>query len=249
MLYASFATGFKAGGFNGRANKVINIGPYEPEEVNAYEIGLKSEWLDRRLRANVAAFYNKYSDMQVDVIIPSTVGSGQETLVRNAGTASTSGVEIEVNALPAAGLSLNLSLGYLNAKYTSFFADVSGTGVPSDNTNLKLRRAPKWTTTGGASYDMPLGNYGTLSYHADLNYISEYETSVLNDAFARRPGATLLDASIALDRADERFRLAVYGRNLTNRQFINNGIAAGKLFAFNEPNRPRTYGIELTLRY
>ena len=249
MLYASFATGFKAGGFNGRANKVINIGPYDPEEVDAYELGLKSEWLDHRLRTNMAAFYNKYSDMQVDVIIPSTAGSGQETLVRNAGTASTSGVELELTALPAPGLSLNVNIGYLDAKYTSFFADVHGTGVPSDNTNLKLRRAPKWTTTGGASYEMQLSNFGTLTYTADLNYTSEYETDVLNDDFARRPGATLLDANIAFASASDRFALSLYGRNLTNRQFINNGIAAGKLFAFNEPNRPRTWGVLLTVQF
>jgi iron complex outermembrane recepter protein len=249
MLYASFASGFKAGGFNGRANRIGSIGPYQPEQVDAYEVGLKSEWLNRRLRANVAAFYSEYDDMQVDVIVPSTAGSGQETLVRNAGTASTRGVELELTALPAAGLSLSASVGYLDASYESFFADVSGTGVPSDNTHLKLRRAPEWTTTAAASYEMPLGQHGTLTYAADVNYTSEYETNVLNDAFARRPGATLLDANVAFTTADGRYGVALYGRNLTDRRFINNGIAAGRLFAFNEPNRPRTYGIQFSMKY
>src|SRR5690606_4876619 len=188
MLYASFATGFKAGGYNGRANTVTAIGPYDPEKVDAYEIGMKSEWLDRRLRANVAVFYNEYTDMQVEVIVPSSAGSGQETLVRNAGTARTQGVELEIAAVPVTGLALNLSVGYLDAEYTSFFADVTGSGVPTDNSHLKLRRAPEWTITGGVSYAMPVSQFGTITWSADANYTSEYETNALNDDFARRPG-------------------------------------------------------------
>jgi iron complex outermembrane receptor protein len=248
LLYASFSTGFKAGGYNGRANTVTAIGPYREEQVNAYEIGAKSEWLGHRLRANLAAFYNDYSDMQVEALVPSSAGSGQETLVRNVGTAYTAGVESEVTALLAPGLTMNVNVGYLQAKYTEFLADLGGTGTPIDNTFLKLRRAPRWTSQLDLSWVLPLGGAGNLTFNGGVNYTSEYETDVGNDAFARRPGAALLDAGIAYEPLGERYRISLFGRNLTDRRYINNGISAGSVFAFNEPNRPRVYGVDFSLQ-
>jgi iron complex outermembrane receptor protein len=185
--------------------------------------------------------------MQVEALVPSSAGSGQETLVRNVGTAYTAGVESELTALLAPGLTLSLNAGYLQAKYTEFLADLAGTGTPVDNTFLKLRRAPRWTSQLELSWVLPLGGAGNLTFGSGVNYTSEYETDVGNDAFARRPGATLIDAGIAYEPAGERYRISVFGRNLTDRRYINNGISAGTVFAFNEPNRPRVYGVDFSI--
>ncbi|TAK54538.1 MAG: TonB-dependent receptor [Gammaproteobacteria bacterium] len=251
--YLSYSTGFKAGGFNGRSNTVSDIGPYNPEKVRGVEAGLKAEWLQRRLRTNFAAFYNRYTDMQVDVIIPSDVGAGQQTVVRNAAEAYTAGFELESTLVPADGLMINVNLGYLRARYVDFLANLTPAdflaGAVADHSDLKLRRAPEWTGLLGLTYDIGLGSAGTLSLAGSSSYSSAYETDVTNDLFARRPAAWLVDASVAYQPASERLRLAVYVKNLTDRQFVDNGINAGGLLAFNEPNRPRTYGIELAVRY
>lgn len=249
LLYVSYSEGFKAGGFNGPSNTTTGIGPYDPEKVTAYEIGYKSEWLDHRLRANAAVFYNDYKDMQVEAIVRSTVGPGQETLVRNVGTARTQGVELEVSAVITPQLGFNAALGYLDAKYTRFFADLAGSGVEIDNTDLKLRRAPKWTGHFAPYYEVPFGSAGRVRALVDLSYSASYETDVTNDAFAHRPAATLLDANVSYESADERYRITAYGENLTDKRFIANGIGAGGLFAFNQPNRPRVYGLKVGFNY
>ena len=248
MLYASYSKGFKAGGFNGRSNTVTGIGPYDPEKVTAYEIGYKSEWLDHHLRANAAVFYNDYKDMQVEAIVHSAVGPGQETLVKNVGNARTQGVELEATAIFSPRFSIDLAAGYLSARYTRFFADLFGTGTPIDNTGLKLRRAPRWTGHIAPHYELPLP-VGSLSSRVDVSYSSDYETDVTNDAFAHRPAATLVDADVTLESNSGRYRITLYGENLTDRRFIANGISAGGLFAFNQPNRPRVYGVKLAVNY
>lgn len=249
MLFASYATGYKAGGFNGRSNNIRSIGPYDAEKVDAYELGLKSDWLDRRLRVNATTFYNIYDQLQVEVIVPSSSGSGQETIVSNAGKARTYGAELEIAARPVAGLNLSASVGYLKAEYTDFTADVTGSRVVTDNTFLHMRRAPRWTTNAGASYDIPAGQEGMVSMAADVNYTTEYDTSVLNEALARRPSAALVNATVAYERSGGRYRLALFAKNLFDREFIANGVHAGRLLAFNEPNRPREYGVELSAQF
>jgi iron complex outermembrane receptor protein len=248
MAYASFSKGFKAGGFNGRSNTTTGIGPYNPEKVTTYEIGYKSEWLNRHLRANAAVFYNDYKDMQVEAIVHSAVGPGQETLVKNVGNARTQGVELEATAVLSPQFSIDMAAGYLSARYTHFFADLIGTGTPVDNTNLKLRRAPRWTGHIAPRYSLPLPA-GSLDTRVDVSYSSDYETDVSNDAFAHRPAATLVDADVTFESNSSRYRVTVYGENLTDRRFIANGISAGGLFAFNQPNRPRTYGVKLAINY
>jgi iron complex outermembrane receptor protein len=248
MMYASYSKGFKAGGFNGRSNTVTGIGPYDPEKVTSYEIGYKSEWLDHHIRANAAIFYNDYTDMQVEAIVRSAVGPGQETLVKNVGNARTQGVELEVTAVLSPRFSIDMAAGYLSARYTRFFADLIGTGTPKDNTDLNLRRAPRWTGHVAPSYDFPL-SVGQLRTRVDVSYSSEYETDVTNDAFARRPAATLVDADVTFESSKSRYRVTAYCENLTDRRFIANGISAGGLFAFNQPNRPRVFGVKLAVNY
>lgn len=249
MIYVSYSKGFKAGGFNGRSNTITGIGPYNPEKVTAYELGFKSEWLDHRLRANAAVFYNDYTDMQVEAIVHSAAGSGQETLVRNVGNARTQGIELEATAILSPRLSVDAAMGYLSARYTDFFADLVGTGTAVDNTHLRLRRAPRWTGHIAPNYEAPLGGLGRMKAMVDVSYSSDYETDVTNDAFAHRPAATLVDASLSFISANDAWRLTLFGENLTDRRFIANGIGAGGLFAFNSPNRPRVFGAKVEFRY
>jgi iron complex outermembrane receptor protein len=248
MVYASYSKGFKAGGFNGRSNTITGIGPYDPEEVTAYEVGYKGEWLDNRVRTNLAIFYNEYTDMQVEAIVASEVGPGQETLVKNVGNAKTQGAELEGTAIVSPQFRVDFAVGYLDAKYTDFFADLYGTGTPIDNTDLKLRRAPKWTGHISPSYEQSF-SFGTLKAAVDVSYSDEYETDVTNDDFARREAATLIGAYLTWVNPGDRFRVTLYGENLSDEQFIANGISAGGLFAFNQPNRPRVYGVKFGFDY
>ncbi len=105
------------------------ITPYDQETVENFELGLKSEWLDRTLRMNFAVFLMDYKDKQEEIHLPDTVsGTGQKTVVANASTATMKGVEIELQAHPTDGLSLRANLAYLDTKYDSHS---SSTMVPA----------------------------------------------------------------------------------------------------------------------
>ena len=100
MVYGSYTDGFKSGGFDMRGNQSVNPkagDPYQPETVDTYELGVKSEWLDRRLRLNAAVFTSAYDDMQVTVqrAVNNTVASQ----VLNAASADINGIELEATAV------------------------------------------------------------------------------------------------------------------------------------------------------
>src|SRR5690625_1009525 len=108
-----------AGGFNGEAETAVDFRKgYDPEKVKAYELGLKSRWLDQRLQVNVATFYNQETDLQLSVFTGD--GSSASSIVDNAGKSVKSGAEIEVIFQPTADLQLSANYGYLDARYKKY---------------------------------------------------------------------------------------------------------------------------------
>jgi iron complex outermembrane receptor protein len=118
MAYLTWARGFKSGGFSGRIGVPTDLGPYDPEEVDTYEVGIKTDLLDRRLRTNAAVFYTDYRDMQLAQIY--FVGTLQGNTILNAGSSTIQGLELEIAAVPVDGLTLTGSLAYLKAEYDKF---------------------------------------------------------------------------------------------------------------------------------
>ena len=143
LFYLTYAEGFRSGGFNGRNYTDADIGPYEPEFVDQYEVGMKGDFLDDTLRLNLAAFYTDYTDKQEEVIQPDDFGASL-TVVKNAATVEIYGAEAELTWVASDRLVFNANLGYLDASYDEYVADLNGDGIPTDNTDLELRRVPEW---------------------------------------------------------------------------------------------------------
>ena len=92
MAFSTYSKGYRSGGFNGRVNSVEEArDPYDPETVDNYELGIKSEWLDNRLRVNANIFYMEYDDKQEELQLPAEGGTGQKTVVSNASSATIQG--------------------------------------------------------------------------------------------------------------------------------------------------------------
>jgi iron complex outermembrane recepter protein len=105
LVYASFSQGYRAGGLNGRAQTLSSANtPYDPETVDSYELGLKTQFWENRITFNVAAFITKFNDKQEEVVIPAPPPAGQETVVQNAAKATIKGIEAEFRARVAEGL-------------------------------------------------------------------------------------------------------------------------------------------------
>lgn len=209
LNYATVSRGFKSGGFDNRATRLdLATLPFNPEKVTTYEGGLKATLFGRALRSNLAVFYNDYKDLQVSFYDPAYVGSRRG----NAGKAHSWGVELENDLRLSDALSVQASGGYLKAVYDDY-KGAGGNGVDADGN--PLTNAPKWSLSGGATYDLPLGAGGShLRLSANAQYQSSFYSNALARAQDRVPGQTFVNGSITWILPDDRFQFALTGKNI-----------------------------------
>ena len=243
MVFGSYASGFKSGGFFARTQNAFDINSYDPEYVDTYEIGLKSEWFENRMRFNATAFYSEYEDKQEEVIV--NLGDGNvTTIVQNAADAEIAGLELELTAQITAGLSAFINYGYIDAEFTDFtVSDSEGNEV--DQSDLELRNAPEQNVNVGLDYYLPL-SFGEFSLHYNYRWRDEYHTIIDNKPKGLVESAGFHNASIDLNFL-ENYRVSVYGRNIGDERYarvVDIGISSWGSY-----NSPEQYGIEFTLDF
>ena len=171
MGYLSWSRGFRSGGFNGRATTPSSIGPYDPETVDSYEVGLRSSLLDNRLIFNATLFRAKYKDKHESEIYQ--FGAATETVVNNAAEATIDGLEVEAMLAAGERVQLRLSVGMIDGKYEEFLAPdrIACQGI-SRATCPKVDRSddfefgfqPDWNVSAGLIVTQPLANgWGPIS--------------------------------------------------------------------------------------
>jgi len=216
--YASISEGFNAGGFNNRASSSAAALPYDQEHVTTYEAGVKSDWLDHRLRVNATIFYNDYTDLQQTALVISPVNNTAVSVRTNAGSAHTDGFELEGTEEPIDGLFLTDSVSYLNTRYDSFNAP--GTNIDTGSTTAtgnQLPFAPRWQLYGAANYTVPVQLPGTLKLGADISYETSYFSDVFNYSQGEIHAQAFTDAFISYAPANSHWTAILTGQNLTNR--------------------------------
>jgi iron complex outermembrane receptor protein len=237
--------GYKTGGFNTRASTIdrFNAG-FGEETLWSYEVGVKSQLLDNRVRFNVAAFTSKYRDIQINV--QSDPSNIRLTDVLNAGRATVKGIEADLTVVPAKGLRLTANYGYLDAKYDKII-DASGTDVSSQ---FRFVNAPKHSYSLDATYTSP--NLGFGAIEANVNYAwqqKRYSSSNLSGGTYIIGSYGLLNARLSLVDIPvaKSLRVGVFGRNLLDKEYyiahFNVGVP-GAIFG-----EPRTYGVDLTAEF
>lgn len=243
LQYASISRGFKAGGFDNRANVLANAEiPYAPEKVTTYETGVKSEWFDRRLRANAALFYNDYTNLQQTAFDPGVPGRSRRL---NAGSAHTDGIELETTAVPTAGLQWNASAAYTFATYDRF-ANPFGLGTSANGNRLPF--APRWTANTSISYVVPLDIPGSVRLGADAQYQTKSFADVANSWQIEVPSQKDLGSFLSYATEDGHWSATLSVRNLLDQQENQAGSysksALGTIWTYLE-NPPRTVFLKL----
>jgi iron complex outermembrane receptor protein len=247
LSYVSYSRGWGAGNFNGSPSTLgAAIVAANPETVDSYEFGLKSQWFDRRLRANIALFDEAFDNIQ-RTAVTSVNGAHVSTLL-NAATATIRGVELELTALPTPGLKLNVTGGYTSATYDKF------TALPNPNvynpneppTELSFNNLPKWTTDVGGSYRFNLPRVeGDFEIATDWSWRSKQFGDFANTPQEIIRAYGLLNAS--LSHTEGPWTVSLWGRNLQNTYYAEAAaIAAGWQFF---PGLPRTYGLTVSAKY
>jgi iron complex outermembrane receptor protein len=257
-LFGNYKQGFKSGSFNS-VNFIPATTPssFEDEKVKGFEVGLKSLLLDRRLAFNIAAYTYKYSNLQVGALILQQTGGGLGNLVvaqrvLNAASARVKGVDMDATFNPPGldGLSLRGSLNYNRARYISFPNAPCGNGQTiaqgcdqfptpgvtppkynaQDLSGRPLVRAPEWAGTLGFTYDRELANGMSFTLASDVNYTSEYVTTLVDLPGFRQPGFAKLNASVTLRSKDDVWEVSLIGNNVTDK------VTRGLCFASNVQN-------------
>ncbi|MBI1732038.1 MAG: TonB-dependent receptor, partial [Gammaproteobacteria bacterium] len=244
MTYFVASRGFKSGGFNGRPTTQEAVESYDPEFVWSYEIGVKSEWLEHRLRLNAAAFFNDYSNIQL-TSVRATAEGNLLLVVENAGEADVAGFEVEMVARPVSWLDLAGGVGYTDAEFSKLNP---GATVTKDS---KFVQTPKWTLNASAQVTWPLADWGTVKLRGDYSYRDDMFMDPNNTPILRQDGYGLVSARLAFVTTDEHWELALSGTNLTDEQYLVNGIAALDSFGTAEGyfGRPREWALSLMYRY
>jgi iron complex outermembrane receptor protein len=224
MTYASFGLGFKAGGIPGRPASPALFKPTNPEWVTTYELGAKSEWFERRLRVNLAAFFSRYTDIQITRNTTDSQGAFVR-LEQNAGNGRIFGFEAEASAAPIRGLTLSTGAGYTNFKFTSLLPQQAAPGMAVLSLHDQLPFTPKLTAVLGAAYRILLAQHGGITPRVDLEYSSGYFTDIGPNTPAIAQGRyLLLNARLAYAPDSEAWEVFVSGTNLTNRAVVGSGV-------------------------
>jgi iron complex outermembrane receptor protein len=225
--YLSWSKGFKSGGYDLRTNTAIGSQtPYRPQVLTAYETGLKTSFLDRRVTANLAIFYNDIKDLQVRASSVAALGLVSNQLI-NAGDGESWGGELELTATPTDRLRLNASVAYLKTRYKTFTATLPP-NVPGRTTlvGLDFPFSPKWQVGGSFSYDLPLGGSGKWQVAADAQYESHRYFDLFNTEQVAVRGQTFVNGSFGYTNAPGDLQVGVHVRNIFNLRRAQQGSYA-----------------------
>ena len=264
-VYLKYSEGFKSGGFPGEAGNAIEaVTPFEPEQQTTWEIGAKMSSADGQFQLNTAAFHNEIEDMQVNQF----TGLPGVSVIRNAGKATTQGVELEGIWLPIEELRLQLSYGYLDSEWDEFM-EAPATGQPISNVadNRSFPHAPEHTLSLTADARLAQTAWGELRALADYSYSSSFyayayqlDTIDTRRATARNTKVDdygLLNLRLALKDIpvgnNGTAEFSLWTRNVTDEQqpvnFIDFGPGFFSDYLLAYYLEPRTYGASFTYRW
>ncbi|MBK6598120.1 MAG: TonB-dependent receptor [Proteobacteria bacterium] len=220
MLYAQAAEGFKNGAINVASSVPAAQVPYVGETVRAYEVGMKSEWMNRRLRANVALFWNDLTDLQLSQSIvaldPITGLQSTSTVVNNVGEARTRGAEFEFDASLTKNLSGGVIYAYTDAEALRGFEITNGQVFGGDQSvaGAELPRSPKHSAAGYLQWAqaMPFGSNVEFQSRLDVVYESRRYAAIQNLIWADPRTRVNLSASLSNDN----WRGSIWVKNLLN---------------------------------
>jgi iron complex outermembrane receptor protein len=245
--YVSYNTGFKSGGYN---LAVPSNAPYAPETIGAAEVGLKTEFLNHRLRINGAAYHYNYDNIQVGRYVDSNEA------IYNGASAKIYGADFDVEAVLPGGFSVFGGFAYTHATFSDFpnadyFGPVGGCvpapgGTCSGSANGKrLPFSPDSTVNVGANYKVPLAG-GNMEWSAVYYRTAKFYAAPDNIGY--QSSYDLINASVAWVDQSGRFSVKLWGKNLGNTVYAVSLLEAGQGLV-EALGAPRTYGVTVGTKF
>lgn len=251
-LYATYSEGFRDGGFAARFLGVLPavLPSYDPEEVEAFEVGAKNTLFNNRLRLNVAAFSTKYKDLQVDATVPPGLQISQQSTILNLAQAKMQGVEVEFDGRLTEWLRLDGSVGYLDSEIQEVLGGRVQSGAFAVTTATRLPYAPEWTGNLGITATAQVADAGRAVARLDWSYTDSQWAGIDGNYETKLRSRSHLNASVRLIPDGGRWEAALHVRNLTNDKYFHQKVNIQALnSSFGAIGRPRTIFASLTYRF
>lgn len=250
MIYGKISEAYKTGGYNGEPQAPQEaVLPYDEETALNYELGMKSEWADQ-LRLNATVFYTEYEDQQVNVFRLGPGGFASQA-IDNAAESDVLGLELDYAWQLTDNFSISGNAAFLDAELKNTVLRLEPGPPPgTDLSGNRPNNVPEWTGTLAADFTIPLANGSMISLRADWRGRSNIYNDLANLPEFERPGTNIFGARAAWNSADDRWEVALWGRNLTEEADVLN-IGPAPPFLGSSPTQygpPRTYGITVSYR-
>lgn len=250
-VYYSISSGFQGGGYNGGAFAVADIGNgYSPEKLLAYEIGWKSQLLNDRLQFNGATFYYNYRDIQVFSLAATSTGGLSQTIA-NSSKGRLFGLDAEVKALVTDRLSVGVGLGLLDSKYLDRTLGLYGhQGEFFPGYGNSFISAPKLNLNLSSDYLISLEDW-EIKLHGDYDFRSKRDFDITARPRVSGGSYGLLNARAAIGPSDGSWDIALWGKNLLDKEYVSFVADLSGTAGFYETyyGAPRQYGAQFTVRY
>jgi outer membrane receptor protein involved in Fe transport len=245
--YFNVAKGFKAGGFPTLSGTGTAFSPVTQESVLSYEGGIKSQLLDHRLSVNVAAFYYDYKNKQLKSKTIDPVFGPIDALV-NIPKSSIKGAELELQVHPVNGLTLGGAATYLDATIDEF-TGVAIDGRESNYAGARVPYTPKFQITGNANYKFPLSGTVQGFIGAQVIHRTAANSVIGGTDLFELPAHTLLDLQTGVDLAQGRYRVMLWGKNVTNEFYVTNVTSAVVDGVARYAGQPATFGVTVSASF
>ena len=253
--YVTVSTGYKSGDFNGSFLSTDplqiqrQLEPVKPENVLAYEVGIKGSLFDNRVVFDLAAFYNQYDDMQVFVLVPPV---GTETLpvnvLANAPKAHTEGIDAQLSLRPFSGLTITNNLGILDTRLDKFISNLGQNQANYSGNQLPL--SPHVTFSTMADYRVPVGE-GALDFQFSATFKSHQFFDISNDPYTTQNDYWLENVRVAYQLPGRNWEVAAYVRNLSDQKYLLDAFDLINPFGLVQgiTGMPRTFGAEINYHF
>lgn len=274
LIFANHSTGYKSGGYNSGGGvpslsvvdangKLVSTKRlFTREAVKNYELGIKSSWFDRALKANLTLYRMDIAGFQDRAF------DGVSFIVRNAGNLRQQGAEFDLTIAPSRNFSVTSSIAYLDSAFTDFrnASNLPGLTGTQDLTGKPNTFSPKWSGNVAVDWSGNLGSSGmSWALNGNLSFISDQYVGTVNDTNPQSlaDGYAVLGARITLNGPEDRWSISAFGKNLANANYrplsvyqplgaalgLNNTVFSGSTANRVQANEPRTYGLSASVRF
>jgi iron complex outermembrane receptor protein len=254
LVYATYARGSKSGGIS-LGTLPAGISPVvEPETIDAYEVGLKSQFFDRKVTLNAAAYWIDVKNYQAAITEQIGETTSSRRYISNIPGVRSKGIEVDLTVAPSRFVRFTASAAYNDAVYLGYdnaqiAPERRNEGLVQDLSGVQLANAPKFVYSLSTDFAYPLTDNDEAYARVDYAHRSSNDTSDSNSRYTRIEPYGVLNARIGFRVDDERFDFSVWAKNLLDERYFtslnasNNGLITGNL------GDPRTFGATVRTRF